>query len=134
MQNTSAISDLERELKSARERVESLERERQSLEAQNNRLSDANSEVKLLREKIELLVNDSRSKAAEHEREVKSIREANEKMIERLKTDFQIEKQSLISSYESKLSTEKALFEEQLLSLKRVKTKTQFFIKINSNN
>lgn len=123
MKNESTIRDLEQELKQIRDQLSKLEKERRSLEAQNVKLNDKSNELVLLKEKIESLINENHSKEVEHQQKLESILQSNEKTIEKIKTDFHIEKESIVSCYESKLSTEKALFEEKLLVLKRVKNK-----------
>lgn len=119
LQNMSTISDLQRELKQWRERAREMERELETLSQTNSKLSDQSSEAKILREKIELLFKEREAREREIEMKIATIVESNERAAEKLRLDYQIEKEDLVGKYESRLNTEKALYEEQVLGLKR---------------
>lgn len=119
LQSQSTISDLQRELKQWRDRTRELEHERTALSQANSKLSDQSSEARILREKIELLFKEQESRQLEFEHKLASLSDSNERTIEKLRLDFQIEREDLIGKYESRLSNEKAIYEEQVLGLKR---------------
>lgn len=121
MQYTSTISDLRHELKVIKDRLDLIVKERQDLENENARLSGKTSEiVKSLKEKCEALEKAKLDIQLECQQKLDSFEQSHAKSLEKLNTEFEIEKQAIISSYESKLSTEKASFEEKLLIMERV--------------
>lgn len=119
MESQSTISELQRELNKLRERIRELESERDVLSQTNSKLSDQSGEAKILREKIELLFKEKATRELEFEQKIVTLSESNERALEKLRLDYQIEREDLVSKYESRLNTEKAQYEEQVLGLKR---------------
>lgn len=118
-QSQSQISEQQRELKHLRERIRELEREREMLAQTNSKLSDQSGEARILREKIELLFKEKAARESEYEAKLVSLAESNERACEKLRLDYEIQREDLVGKYESRLSTERARYEEQVLGLKR---------------
>jgi hypothetical protein len=122
MQKNSTINDLIKELSTAKERLNFLEYERKNLQNENHSInSHTTSIIKSLENELEALKNERDLKIQDYESKLKLNINLNKEEIEKVKTDLAIEKQSLINTYESKLVTEKALYEEKLLTVERVK-------------
>lgn len=121
MQQTSTILDLKHELQSAKERIEILESDRRNLENESLSINDRNTQlIKSLEKQLESLSNEHKLQQDEFSKKYQSLDEDRNKQTEKLKTEYNIEKQALINSYEAKLNTEKAAYEEKLLTVERV--------------
>jgi hypothetical protein len=121
MQKSSTLSDLKRELGLKNERLSSLEIERKNLEREYHNENERNNQViNSLEKQLELLTSEKDSQKCEFEAKILALNDINENEKEKLLTEAKIEKQELINEYDSKLSTEKALFDEKILTLERV--------------
>jgi hypothetical protein len=121
MQKSSILSDLKRELNLNKERLIQLESDRKNLEREYHSENERNNQViNSLEKQLALLTSEKDSQKSEFESKILALNDINQKQTEKLITELQIEKQELINEYDSKLSTEKALFDEKILTLERV--------------
>jgi hypothetical protein len=121
MQKSSILSDLKRELNLNKERLIQLESDRKNLEREYHSENERNNQViNSLEKQLALLTSEKDSQKSEFESKILALNDINQKQTEKLITELQIEKQELINEYDSKLSTEKALFDERILTLERV--------------
>lgn len=131
MQMTSTISDLKTELALTKDRLDLLENERRSIENQSLSQNDKNlNTIKSLEKQLEALNNEKQTLTTDFDKKFSHLSESNTKLIEKLKLEAQTEKEQLIDKYESKLNTEKTIFEEKLLTLERV---SRIFNKLLTN-
>ena len=112
---------MKRELSLKNDRLSSLEIERKNLEREYHSENERNNQViNSLEKQLELLTSEKESQKFEFEAKMLALNDINENEKEKLMTEAKIEKQELINEYDSKLSTEKAQFDEKILTLERV--------------
>jgi hypothetical protein len=120
MQKNSNIADLKSELSSAKDRLSFLENERKNLENENVSINSHSSKlIKSMEDEIAALKRERDNEKAELSNRLKVTIDLSKEEIEKIRTDLAIEKQELINSYESRLATEKASFDEKLLRVER---------------
>jgi chromosome segregation ATPase len=120
MQKNSSIADLKNELGSAKERLSFLENERKNLESENMSINSYSSKlIKSLEDEIAALKRERENEKAELNNKLKVTIDLSKEEMEKIRTDLAIEKQELINTYESRLATEKAQFDEKLLRVER---------------
>ena len=121
MQNTSIISDLKHELAKTKERLSVLENERKALENESLSLNDRNVHlIRSLEKKVESLNNENNIQQDEFNKKLNSLEEINLNQVNKLKTEHKIDREELISTYESRLSIEMATYEEKIRKIERV--------------
>ena len=121
MQNTSIISDLKHELSKTKERLAMLESDRRNLENESLTLNDRNvNMIRSLEKQVEALNNENNLQQAEFNRKLNSLEEINANQMVKIKTEHKIDREELISAYESRLSMEMATYEEKIHKMERV--------------
>jgi DNA repair exonuclease SbcCD ATPase subunit len=120
MQKNSSIADLKSELGSAKDRLSFLENERKSLENENVSINTHSSKlIKSMEAEIDMLKRERETEKKELSGKLAAAMDMSREEISKIKTDVAIEKQELINSYESRLTTDKAAYEEKLLRVER---------------
>ena len=121
MQKSSIISDLKHELNETRKRLNQLEDERKIYENESLSLNDRNTNlIKSLEKQIEQLSNQKVSLNKDFSLKINQLEETSKKELDKLRTDYQIEKQTLVDNYETKLNMEMVQYQEKILTLERV--------------
>jgi hypothetical protein len=121
MQNTSIISDLKHELSKTKERLAMLESDRRNLENESLTLNDRNvNMIRSLEKQVEALNKENNLQQAEFNRKLNSLEEINANQMVKIKTEHKIDREELISAYESRLSMEMATYEEKIHKMERV--------------
>ena len=121
MQHTSTISDLKHELGKTKERLSILESDRRNLENESLTLNDRNTNlIRSLEKQLEALNNENTQQQNEFTKKLNSLEEINLNQMHKLKTEHKIDREELISTYESRLSIEMATYEEKILKMERV--------------
>ena len=121
MQKSSILSDLKHELKQTKDRLFNNEIDSHSLEEQNKTLNEKNvSLVKSYEKQIENLNIELDREREQFERKLFALNQINEREVEKMRMNWEIEKETLINNYDTKINTERASFEEKIQSIELV--------------
>ncbi len=120
MQHTATISDLKHQWAQTKEKLSQLEAENRTLSDQSLSTNDKNSKfIKQLEKQVDSLNKELALQESEYKKKIGEIEETNAIFIEKLKTSALTEKEELISKHERLLNTERASFNEKILSLQK---------------
>lgn len=121
MQKTSNLSDLKHELKQTKDRLFNLEIDSHTVEEQNKALNEKYANlVKSHEKQIGNLNLDLNREREQFEKKLFALNQINQNEVEKMRKNWEIEKETLINNFDSKISIERTSYEEKIRSLELV--------------